>query len=108
MLATEKSAMGEKGQIQFGTVFGGNAKVAVLAVLPGAFALAFSLDELLFSEPPDEHAVAAKNTAATIPTNRMNGFRFLSCDRKYSMLPSMSKPCGGDRFGLRKAPNSRL
>ncbi|WP_181034123.1 hypothetical protein [Arthrobacter sp. GMC3] len=71
MFETEKSAMGANGQIQFGTVFGGSAKVAVLAALPGAVS-----EELLDPEPLfDEQPVRAKNATARIPNNRKICFR---------------------------------
>lgn len=81
MFDTEKSAMGEKGQIQFGTVLGGSAKVAVFALFPGADAVLPLL--LLF---PDVHPVSAKNDTAIIPNSRKIRFRFPPCVRKVSIL----------------------
>ncbi|WP_170133175.1 hypothetical protein [Arthrobacter livingstonensis] len=69
---TEKSAIGANGQIQFGTVLGGSAKVAVLAALPGAFADAV----VAFGDPlPEEHPVNANKTTAILPNIRKIGFR---------------------------------
>ncbi|WP_344779408.1 hypothetical protein [Microbacterium kribbense] len=62
-LVTEKSAIGENGQIQFGTVPGGSAHEIVSADLPGAFAL--GADVGLFADPP-EHPTNAMDAAATI------------------------------------------
>ncbi|WP_164520416.1 hypothetical protein [Specibacter cremeus] len=72
MFDTEKSAIGANGQIQFGTVFGGSANVAVFVALPGAFAEA----AVLFPEPVPEHAVRANKITATLPTTGKIRFRF--------------------------------
>jgi hypothetical protein len=65
-LVTEKSEIGENGQIQFGTVAGGSAHEIVSDDLPGAFPLAdFGEDD------PDEHPTRIMETAdIRTPANR--------------------------------------
>ncbi|MCU6481263.1 hypothetical protein [Arthrobacter sp. A2-55] len=71
-METEKLASGEKGQIQFGTVFGGSAKVAVSADFPGAFPEAV----VTVGEPfPEEQPVNASKTTAMLPKIRKVFFR---------------------------------